>query len=167
MTLVVQGDTVIIVILLFKTHAKVRNFPHSWLSLQETFLLFLHLEEFRNTEPCFYYQKVICGFFSGLIQGKPLKEAHGEILYSAFFLEWFSEETRRVYGDIIYTPAKDKRALVLKQPVGVAAVITPVGDSEISKILGWEIGQGVGKEFILLPEQVCLSCQFCHLFLVS
>uniref|UniRef100_A0A8I5NSR0 Succinate-semialdehyde dehydrogenase, mitochondrial n=1 Tax=Papio anubis TaxID=9555 RepID=A0A8I5NSR0_PAPAN len=57
--------------------------------------------------------------------GKPLKEAHGEILYSAFFLEWFSEEARRVYGDIIYTPAKDKRALVLKQPVGVAAVITP------------------------------------------
>uniref|UniRef100_A0A8C9GIT1 Succinate-semialdehyde dehydrogenase, mitochondrial n=1 Tax=Piliocolobus tephrosceles TaxID=591936 RepID=A0A8C9GIT1_9PRIM len=57
--------------------------------------------------------------------GKPLKEAHGEIFYSAFFLEWFSEEARRVYGDIIYTPAKDKRALVLKQPVGVAAVITP------------------------------------------
>ncbi|KAL0623326.1 Succinate-semialdehyde dehydrogenase, mitochondrial [Plecturocebus cupreus] len=57
--------------------------------------------------------------------GKPLKEAQGEILYSAFFLEWFSEEARRVYGDIIYTPAKDRRALVLKQPVGVAAVITP------------------------------------------
>ncbi|XP_030673239.1 succinate-semialdehyde dehydrogenase, mitochondrial isoform X2 [Nomascus leucogenys] len=58
--------------------------------------------------------------------GKPLKEAHGEILYSAFFLEWFSEEARRVYGDIIYTPAKDRRALVLKQPIGVAAVITPL-----------------------------------------
>ncbi|KAI2541018.1 aldehyde dehydrogenase 5 family member A1, partial [Homo sapiens] len=57
--------------------------------------------------------------------GKPLKEAHGEILYSAFFLEWFSEEARRVYGDIIHTPAKDRRALVLKQPIGVAAVITP------------------------------------------
>nr|XP_055118742.1 succinate-semialdehyde dehydrogenase, mitochondrial isoform X3 [Symphalangus syndactylus] len=57
--------------------------------------------------------------------GKPLKEAHGEVLYSAFFLEWFSEEARRVYGDIIYTPAKDRRALVLKQPIGVAAVITP------------------------------------------
>ncbi|XP_066862767.1 succinate-semialdehyde dehydrogenase, mitochondrial isoform X6 [Kogia breviceps] len=57
--------------------------------------------------------------------GKPLKEAQGEILYSANFLEWFSEEARRVYGDIIYTPAKEKRALVLKQPLGVAAVITP------------------------------------------
>lgn len=57
--------------------------------------------------------------------GKPLKEAQGEILYSALFLEWFSEEARRIYGDIIYTSAKDKRGLVLKQPVGVAAIITP------------------------------------------
>lgn len=57
--------------------------------------------------------------------GKPLKEAQGEILYSALFLEWFSEEARRIYGDIIYTPAKERRALVLKQPLGVAAVITP------------------------------------------
>ncbi|XP_075389415.1 succinate-semialdehyde dehydrogenase, mitochondrial [Tenrec ecaudatus] len=57
--------------------------------------------------------------------GKPLKEAQGEVLYSAMFLEWFSEEARRIYGDIIYTAAKDKRGLVLKQPVGVAAVITP------------------------------------------
>ncbi|XP_008578809.1 PREDICTED: succinate-semialdehyde dehydrogenase, mitochondrial [Galeopterus variegatus] len=57
--------------------------------------------------------------------GKPLKEAQGEILYSAQFLEWFSEEARRIYGDIIYTAAKEKRALVLKQPVGVATVITP------------------------------------------
>lgn len=57
--------------------------------------------------------------------GKPLKEAQGEILYSAFFLEWFSEEARRIYGDIIYPPSKDRRALVLKQPLGVATVITP------------------------------------------
>ncbi|ERE77280.1 succinate-semialdehyde dehydrogenase [Cricetulus griseus] len=57
--------------------------------------------------------------------GKPLKEAQGEVLYSALFLEWFSEEARRIYGDIIYTSAKDKRGLVLKQPIGVAAIITP------------------------------------------
>ncbi|ELW68778.1 Succinate-semialdehyde dehydrogenase, mitochondrial [Tupaia chinensis] len=57
--------------------------------------------------------------------GKPLKEAQGEILYSALFLEWFSEEARRVYGDVICTSAKDRRALVLKQPMGVAAIITP------------------------------------------
>ncbi|XP_044523328.1 succinate-semialdehyde dehydrogenase, mitochondrial isoform X1 [Gracilinanus agilis] len=57
--------------------------------------------------------------------GKPIKEAHGEVLYSALFLEWFSEEARRIYGDVIYTPAQDRRGLVLKQPVGVAAIITP------------------------------------------
>ncbi|XP_018125011.1 succinate-semialdehyde dehydrogenase, mitochondrial [Xenopus laevis] len=57
--------------------------------------------------------------------GKPLKEALGEILYAAGFLEWFSEEARRVYGDVIPVPVKDRRAVVLKQPVGVAAIITP------------------------------------------
>ncbi|KAL7984466.1 hypothetical protein Chor_003036 [Crotalus horridus] len=58
--------------------------------------------------------------------GKPLKEAEGEILYSASFLEWFAEEARRIYGDIIPPSAKNRRVLVLKQPVGVAAIITPV-----------------------------------------
>uniref|UniRef100_A0A8D0L5R4 Succinate-semialdehyde dehydrogenase n=1 Tax=Sphenodon punctatus TaxID=8508 RepID=A0A8D0L5R4_SPHPU len=57
--------------------------------------------------------------------GKPLKEAQGEILYSASFLEWFAEEARRTYGDIIPSSARDRRILVLKQPVGVAAIITP------------------------------------------
>uniref|UniRef100_A0A663FBB5 Succinate-semialdehyde dehydrogenase, mitochondrial n=1 Tax=Aquila chrysaetos chrysaetos TaxID=223781 RepID=A0A663FBB5_AQUCH len=57
--------------------------------------------------------------------GKPLKEAEGEILYSASFLEWFAEEARRVYGDVIPASGKDRRILVLKQPVGVAAIITP------------------------------------------
>uniref|UniRef100_A0A7M4E7X6 Succinate-semialdehyde dehydrogenase n=1 Tax=Crocodylus porosus TaxID=8502 RepID=A0A7M4E7X6_CROPO len=57
--------------------------------------------------------------------GKPLKEAQGEILYSASFLEWFAEEARRVYGDIIPPAAKGRRILVLKQPVGVATIITP------------------------------------------
>ncbi|VTJ51857.1 Hypothetical predicted protein [Marmota monax] len=57
--------------------------------------------------------------------GKPLKEAEAEVLYSALFLEWFSEEARRIYGDIIYPSAKGRRALVLKQPLGVAVVITP------------------------------------------
>ncbi|KAM9307706.1 succinate-semialdehyde dehydrogenase, mitochondrial [Gastrophryne carolinensis] len=57
--------------------------------------------------------------------GKPTKEALGEILYAAGFLEWFSEEARRIYGDVISVPMKDRRALVLKQPVGVATIITP------------------------------------------
>ncbi|CAI9600820.1 unnamed protein product [Staurois parvus] len=57
--------------------------------------------------------------------GKPLKEALGEIVYAAGFVEWFSEEARRIYGDVISVPLKDRRALVLKQPVGVATIITP------------------------------------------
>ncbi|XP_030067318.1 succinate-semialdehyde dehydrogenase, mitochondrial [Microcaecilia unicolor] len=57
--------------------------------------------------------------------GKPLKEAMGETLYSAGFVEWFSEEARHTYGDIIPSPVRDRRLLVLKQPVGVAAIITP------------------------------------------
>ncbi len=57
--------------------------------------------------------------------GKPLPEAKGEIGYGASFLDWFAEEGRRVYGDIIPGHQPDKRILVLKQPIGVAASITP------------------------------------------
>ncbi|XP_066538617.1 succinate-semialdehyde dehydrogenase, mitochondrial [Hoplias malabaricus] len=57
--------------------------------------------------------------------GKPMKESIGEIAYSASFLEWFSEEARRVYGDIVSPAAKDRKILLIKQPVGVASVITP------------------------------------------
>jgi succinate-semialdehyde dehydrogenase / glutarate-semialdehyde dehydrogenase len=60
-----------------------------------------------------------------LEQGKPLAEAKGEIAYGASFIEWFSEEARRVYGDIIPGHQKDKRILVMKQPIGVVAAITP------------------------------------------
>jgi succinate-semialdehyde dehydrogenase/glutarate-semialdehyde dehydrogenase len=58
-------------------------------------------------------------------QGKPLAEARGEIAYGASFIEWFAEEAKRAYGEVIPSPWADKRALVLKQPVGVAALITP------------------------------------------
>uniref|UniRef100_A0A8C5DB70 Succinate-semialdehyde dehydrogenase n=1 Tax=Gouania willdenowi TaxID=441366 RepID=A0A8C5DB70_GOUWI len=57
--------------------------------------------------------------------GKPLRESLGEVMYSASFLEWFSEEARRVYGDIVPSPNKDRKVLILKQPVGVASIITP------------------------------------------
>ena len=60
-----------------------------------------------------------------LEQGKPLAEARAEILYAASFLEWFGEEGKRVYGDTIPAPLPDRRVLVLKQPVGVTAGITP------------------------------------------
>lgn len=58
-------------------------------------------------------------------QGKPLFEARGEIGYAASFVEWFAEEARRIDGEIIPTPAADRRLLVIKQPVGVCAAITP------------------------------------------
>lgn len=58
-------------------------------------------------------------------QGKPLAEARGEIGYAASFLEWFAEEGKRVYGEVIPTFRADARLMVLRQPVGVAAAITP------------------------------------------
>jgi len=58
-------------------------------------------------------------------QGKPLREARGEIAYGANYMEWFAEEAKRVYGDAIPAPSNDKRIVVIKQPVGVVACITP------------------------------------------
>jgi succinate-semialdehyde dehydrogenase/glutarate-semialdehyde dehydrogenase len=58
-------------------------------------------------------------------QGKPIAESRGEVLYAASFLEWFGEEAKRVYGDTIPGHQADKRIVILKQPVGVVACITP------------------------------------------
>ena len=60
-----------------------------------------------------------------LEQGKPLTEAMGEIAYGASYIEWFAEEAKRVYGDTIPAPSADKRILVMRQPIGVVACITP------------------------------------------
>ena len=58
-------------------------------------------------------------------QGKPLAEAKGEVTYGASFIEWFAEEAKRIYGDVIPAPVGSRRIVVLKQPVGVCAAITP------------------------------------------
>ena len=58
-------------------------------------------------------------------QGKPLAESRGEIAYAASFIEWFAEEGKRVYGDTIPSQGADKRIIVLKEPIGVCAAITP------------------------------------------
>ncbi|MES2554124.1 MAG: aldehyde dehydrogenase family protein, partial [Pseudomonadota bacterium] len=58
-------------------------------------------------------------------QGKPLSESRGEVNYGASFIEWFAEEAKRVYGEVIPAPMGDRRLLVLKQPIGVTAAITP------------------------------------------
>src|SRR3984893_3871334 len=58
-------------------------------------------------------------------QGKPLAESKGEIAYAASFIDWFAEEGKRLYGDVIPTHQSDKRLLVLRQPIGVVAAVTP------------------------------------------
>lgn len=60
------------------------------------------------------------------MQGKPLADAQAEVKYGASFLQWFAEEGRRIYGDIISPPTNDRRLLVVKEPVGMVVLITPV-----------------------------------------
>lgn len=64
-------------------------------------------------------------FLLTLEQGKPIKEARGEIRYGASFVEWFAEEGKRAYGDVIPGHGQDKRIVAIKQPIGVVAAITP------------------------------------------
>ncbi len=58
-------------------------------------------------------------------QGKPITEARGEVIYGASFIEWFAEEAKRIYGDVIPSTGADRRFIVLKQPIGVVGAITP------------------------------------------
>ncbi|OOZ16521.1 succinate-semialdehyde dehydrogenase (NADP(+)) [Solemya velum gill symbiont] len=60
-----------------------------------------------------------------LEQGKPLAEANGEVMYGASFVEWFAEEAKRIYGDVIPSPFNDRRYVIVKQSIGVVAAITP------------------------------------------
>ena len=69
-------------------------------------------------------QDALCRLLT-IEMGKPLSEAKGEVAYAASFFKWFGEEARRVYGDVIPSPFKDKRILVTKEPVGVVGSITP------------------------------------------
>jgi succinate-semialdehyde dehydrogenase / glutarate-semialdehyde dehydrogenase len=90
--------------------------------------------------------------------GKPLAEAKGEVMYAASFLEWFAEEARRVEGSIIASPLSDRRLVVLRQPVGVTAGITPWNfpSAMVTRKLGPALA--VGCTFILKPaEQTPLS----------
>jgi succinate-semialdehyde dehydrogenase/glutarate-semialdehyde dehydrogenase len=78
----------------------------------------------RWFELCMTHQEDLARLLT-LEQGKPLKESRGEIAYGAAFLEWFAEEAKRVYGDVIPAASNDRRIVVIKQPVGVVAAITP------------------------------------------
>ena len=91
-------------------------------------------------------------------QGKPLAEARGEILYGASFVEWFAEEAKRVYGDVIPTPTNDRRIIVIKQPIGVVAAITPWNFPNAMITRKVAPGLAVGCTFVLKPaEQTPLS----------
>lgn len=78
----------------------------------------------RWYELCMQHQEALARLLT-LEQGKPLAEARGEIAYGSAFIEWFAEEAKRVYGDIIPSTTAGQRIMVLKQPVGVVAAITP------------------------------------------
>ena len=86
-------------------------------------------------------------------QGKPLAEAKGEILYGASFVEWFAEEGKRVYGDTIPSPTNDRRLLVLKQPIGVCAAITPWNFPSAMITRKLAPGLAVGCTFVLKPAE--------------
>lgn len=87
-------------------------------------------------------------------QGKPLAEAKGELGSSAAFLEWYGEEAKRAYGDIIPSPFKDSRVVVLKQPIGVCGMITPWNfpSSMIARKVGPALAAGCTA--VLKPAEV-------------
>jgi succinate-semialdehyde dehydrogenase / glutarate-semialdehyde dehydrogenase len=86
-------------------------------------------------------------------QGKPLSEAKGEVLYGASFVEWFAEEGKRAYGDIVPTVANDRRLLIMKQPIGVCAAITPWNFPLAMITRKVAPGLAVGCTFVIKPAE--------------
>ncbi len=86
-------------------------------------------------------------------QGKPLAESKGEITYGASFVEWFAEEAKRVYGDVIPSPTNDRRLIVLKQPIGVCAAITPWNFPNAMITRKVAPGLAAGCTFVLKPAE--------------
>jgi succinate-semialdehyde dehydrogenase / glutarate-semialdehyde dehydrogenase len=86
-------------------------------------------------------------------QGKPLAEAKGEVLYGASFVEWFAEEGKRAYGDIVPTVSNDRRLLVMKQPIGVCAAITPWNFPLAMITRKVAPGLAVGCTFVIKPAE--------------
>ena len=86
-------------------------------------------------------------------QGKPLAESRGEIAYGASFIEWFAEEGKRVYGDVIPAPAAGRKVIVMKEPVGVVAAITPWNfpNAMITRKCGPALAAGC--TFVIKPAQ--------------
>ncbi|MAD75347.1 MAG: succinate-semialdehyde dehydrogenase (NADP(+)) [Rheinheimera sp.] len=94
------------------------------------------------------------GLLLTLEQGKPLAEAKGEIAYGASYLEWFAEEAKRVYGDTIPAKSSDQRIIVLKQPVGVVAAITPWNFPNAMIARKAAAALAAGCTFVVKPAQL-------------
>jgi succinate-semialdehyde dehydrogenase / glutarate-semialdehyde dehydrogenase len=86
-------------------------------------------------------------------QGKPLAEARGEAVYSASFVEWFAEEGKRAYGDVIPSASGDRRLITLKQPIGVCAAITPWNFPAAMITRKVAPGLAVGCTFVVKPAE--------------
>jgi succinate-semialdehyde dehydrogenase / glutarate-semialdehyde dehydrogenase len=91
-------------------------------------------------------------------QGKPLAEARGEVIYGASFIEWFAEEGKRAYGDVIPTVSSDRRLLTLKQPIGVCAAITPWNFPIAMITRKCAPGLAVGCTFVVKPAEATPLC---------
>jgi succinate-semialdehyde dehydrogenase/glutarate-semialdehyde dehydrogenase len=92
-------------------------------------------------------------------QGKPLAEARGEVLFGAAFVDWYAEEAKRVYGDVIPTYSQDRRIVVLKQPIGVVAAITPWNFPSAMVTRKCAPALAAGCTLVLKPaEDTPLSC---------
>ncbi|AWB65507.1 succinate-semialdehyde dehydrogenase (NADP(+)) [Saccharobesus litoralis] len=89
-----------------------------------------------------------------LEQGKPLAEAKGEIAYGASYIEWFAEEAKRCYGDTIPAPSGDKRIVVIKQPIGVVAAITPWNFPNAMIARKAAAALAAGCSFIVKPSEL-------------
>ena len=88
-----------------------------------------------------------------LEQGKPFAEAKGEVAYGASFVEWFAEEGKRAYGDVIPTQSLDRRFVVIKQPIGVCAAITPWNFPIAMITRKCAPGLAVGCTFVVKPAE--------------
>ncbi len=86
-------------------------------------------------------------------QGKPLGEARGEVIYAASFVEWFAEEAKRTYGDVIPSALGDRRLLTMKQPIGVCAAITPWNFPAAMITRKVAPGLAVGCTFVVKPAE--------------
>ncbi|KAJ1851707.1 hypothetical protein GGH12_003534 [Coemansia sp. RSA 1822] len=102
-----------------------------------------------------------------LESGKPIMEARGEILYAASFIEWFGEEAKRVYGDVVPSPMPGSRIMAMKQPVGVAGIITPYNfpAAMITRKVGAAIAAGctvVVRPAHETPYSALALCELAH-----